>query len=105
MSIIEQTKLPITTEEITIIRDTMTAARENRATLTMLAQAHEIAAKHDLSENVRELRRHIYDLIPTPREPIFTRKAVVLSIMMGLVSAIGVGLILKHTGLKEKLLD
>lgn len=92
-----------TAEEQLIIREALSAGRGGSGTITLLARAHEIAAKHDMSATVLELRRHIYDLLPHPGPPPLNSRTVIYSILLGLISGTATAFIFSKTQLKRRL--
>ncbi len=91
-------------DDYVVIKTALAKGRDGTATLTLLAKAHEFASARNMYDTIKELRQHIYKLLPYPQRDPFSRKAIAMMLMMGVVSAVGVGLILKHTGIREKLL-
>lgn len=97
-------KAALSREHYQLLKTALDRGRTGAATLTELAQALETASSHGLTETASELQKHIYRrVIPTNESGFFTRRNLGLSICMGVLTSIGVGLFLKWTGIQQKL--
>lgn len=80
----------INNDEIGGIQRALNDARNGRATLKQLANAHDVAethsASHNLSATIGELREHIRTLTPAP--PSSGIKTIVKSLILGTISGI-----------------
>lgn len=90
-------------EEQLIIRRAVDAGRTGSATITLLAQAHDIASRHNMLATVEELRRHIYALLPHPGPSPLSRKAIFYTIILGLISGIATAFVFSKTRIKHRL--
>lgn len=56
----------IPADQASFLQATLGTARKGGATLTRLAEAHEIATRYHLHSTITELRKHIRALVPEP---------------------------------------
>jgi len=92
-----------TEQEMLIMREALEAGRKGSATMTILAEAHDIAARHDMKATIEELRRHIYNLLPHPGPPPLNKKTVFYTIILGLISGLASAFFFSKTRLKSRL--
>jgi hypothetical protein len=72
-------------EEAAKIQTALTAARRGGASVSQLAEAHELAEKHQLAAVTADLRRHLRNLIPDPNNG---RMSVSRSFTIGVASGL-----------------
>lgn len=92
-----------TEQEMLVIREALDAGRKGSATLTILAEAHDIAVRHDMKATIQEIRRHIYNLLPHPGPPPLNKRTVFYTIVLGLISGLASAFFFSKTKLKSKL--
>lgn len=92
-----------TPQEQILISDAIKAGRSGAATITLLAHAHDAASRHNMTATVKELRSHIYNLLPREPPPLITHRMVLSSILIGLVSGLATAFIFSKTRIKQKL--
>jgi hypothetical protein len=78
----------LTDTEIASLRKALDDARAGRATLTQLAQAHDLAEDAGATHVVGELRSHIRRMTPTPASPLSSNigKSLALGIVSGVLT-------------------
>lgn len=92
-----------TPQEQIAIREGIQSGRDGSATLVVLARAHEAAARHNMTETVKELRRHIYNLLPHPGPPPISKRGIFYSVLTGLITGTIITFIYAKTRLHERL--
>ena len=73
----------LTPAQIASIKETLTHAREGRATLAQLAVAHDLAEDASINGTIGELRFHIRHMVKTP-----PMQAEAKGLLLGVVSGI-----------------
>ena len=87
----------LTPAEIAQVQKTLALARAGRATLSQLAQAHDLANGADLNGTLGELREHIR--CATPRPPLRDVEDVVIGMPLSLLGAGAAHTVIDATGL------
>ncbi len=78
-------------DEVRLLQETLTAARNGGAGLVRLAEAHEIACRRRLPHTIAEIRRHIRRLVPNPDG----RTSIGKDLLLGVVAGVGTHYLLK----------